>query len=1170
MPFLPNFKKTKKRTGRSAEPNAIASQVEAMNMYKRTGEATASGSAAPAHADDEDTGGIGSVDSSTLNNARAARRGAGGVITTTASSHDRDNDNKKKRRRLNDGDDDDADHDTLSHASNTKRQRSNLLQSKGGGSDYHSPLVSSKIPSPGIGRDASPMYSPPEVDHHSSALTIRHDDSLDRKTDLDGGWACDNCWNLNEAQAERCSSCNQLQKTDQKSPPRKKSAEDSKEADEIARVESSSLSTNRSRKVKVPRRITGEVPALKKLKKIELKPDLRVGDEVWAAWWENRGEGEVCQAESGGWYPGRIKRVREQGGSDYGPQRYYDIEYDDGDELHGVDDVYVVRKEDYELSTRENVARWKGIALETDDNSTDLWAKRMGWYSVTIDGDDYRFPYLSQALRAYDDSVVRSKGVNTYPSDLNLAEEWKFSKRIRKQDAREKDARTEEIARRLKGCSFNEAYGRYSAQISFSGVEKVTKNIGFYELKADAAFAYDEAAKKLGVAASRGLNYSSPDEHLDVRNREMEKRGISVNIATVKAKVADKTKDYKPADVKKKSDSTASSSDGTRKKKKEKKKKTPASKYELVTFNAGNNVFDTRIVDPASGRRIFLGSYEYASDAALAADLGIRHLRANNSIVNFASVDEYHKAKKEEAAINPGKCSFTVADINSRVHAALKSKKKSPAKNGPKSKPKSTANQAAKTNPPCPHVDPIYDALETKWGKHLDKKTGREFMSDYQHFIQDSMRGLEACDSIKRSRSSHEGGAPIINDPFSNDPNAAQLPTVRTVQTATEEDVARDNPRKSFKPESPSKKEAPTFRTLFRKLSSGNASEKGSPSSESRKVTPKSFGSGQSPTSHLPTKEVSFQSMPNLPFPAQPSVASKPDNENGGEADDDMPHYESQQTLPTRHLSKTHSESPASQPTIKLNDEQVEELSLPFPRGCQVWYHLNSGKSSTSFRQGSVYEIRMSLIDSKECQYYVKETFSTRTLKLTENELCYAPASPIYVKAPDGSGETIPGEILLCRALPNPAVNRTHELKKSLDLALEAGKDEEIASLLHQLDEIEISRRILAETKVGKSVTNTTKCSDEILAQKAKDIVQKWKEIAEREKGGKEEGGLKFGGDNVYAYNVLVSNNEQNHFHIEEGVLPDRVQYRYVPENIDGGENESSNSTITTQPNGGY
>ena len=302
------------------------------------------------------------------------------------------------------------------------------------------------------------------------------------------------------------------------------------------------------------------------------------------------------------------------------------------------------------------------------------------------------------------------------------------------------------------------------------------------------------------------------------------------------------------------SDSTAaSSSDGTRKKK---KKKAPFSAYELVTFDSGNNVFETRLVDPSSGGKICLGSYDYETDAALAADLGIRHLGANKSIVNFASVDEYHeaKAKEEKAATTPGKCSFTVAEINARVQAALKSKKKSSAKNGSKSKPKSTANQTASTNLPCPHVDPIYDALDAKWGKHLDKKTGREFISDYQHFIQDTMRDLEACDSIKRSGSSREGDVPI-NDPFSNDPNAAKLPTVRTVQTATEEDVARDNPRKSFNPESPSKKEAPTFRTLFRKLSSGSGEKKGSLAPESRKVTPKSFGSERSSTSNVPRRK---------------------------------------------------------------------------------------------------------------------------------------------------------------------------------------------------------------------------------------------------------------------------------------------------------------------------
>ena len=253
MPFLPNLKK-KKRTSRSAESNAIASQVKALSMYKRTGESSslASGSFTSFTdcdcSDDEDTGGIGSVDPSSLNNASSARHGS---VITTASSHDRDKD--KKRRRLIYSDDDytdHIDHDALDVPSNRKRQR-NVL---GGGVDYRSPLVPSKNTSSGIGRYASPMYSPPEADRYSGAPPIR---PHERDSDPDGGWACDSCWNLNEAQVERCSVCNQLQKMDQKIPPRKKSEE--KEADENDRVDSSSLSTNKTRKVKVPRRISGEV-----------------------------------------------------------------------------------------------------------------------------------------------------------------------------------------------------------------------------------------------------------------------------------------------------------------------------------------------------------------------------------------------------------------------------------------------------------------------------------------------------------------------------------------------------------------------------------------------------------------------------------------------------------------------------------------------------------------------------------------------------------------------------------------------------------------------------------------------------------------------------------------------------------------------------------------------
>ena len=153
---------------------------------------------------------------------------------------------------------------------------------------------------------------------------------------------------------------------------------------------------------------------------------------------------------------------------------------------------------------------------------------------------------------------------------------------------------------------------------------------------------------------------------------------------------------------------------------KEEKKKAPTSAYDT-----GNNVFETRLVDPTSGGKVFLGSYGYETDSALAADLGIRRLGVNNYI------------------------------------------------------------------------------------------------------------------------SSRKG--PITNDHLFNDPYAAKLPTVRTAQTATEEDVARDNPRKSFNPESPSKKEAPTFRTLLRKLSSGSGEKKGSLASESRKVTPKSCQQSDNP-----------------------------------------------------------------------------------------------------------------------------------------------------------------------------------------------------------------------------------------------------------------------------------------------------------------------------------
>ena len=61
----------------------------------------------------------------------------------------------------------------------------------------------------------------------------------------------------------------------------------------------------------------------------------------------------------------------------------------------------------------------------TDKKSKDPWARLVGWYVAKINGEDRTFSQLSDALRAYDASVVRSKGASTKESDLNLPEDWK-------------------------------------------------------------------------------------------------------------------------------------------------------------------------------------------------------------------------------------------------------------------------------------------------------------------------------------------------------------------------------------------------------------------------------------------------------------------------------------------------------------------------------------------------------------------------------------------------------------------------------------------------------------------------------------------------------------------------------------------------------------------------
>mmetsp|Transcript_22801 Transcript_22801/g.49301 ORF Transcript_22801/g.49301 Transcript_22801/m.49301 type:complete len:161 (-) Transcript_22801:1616-2098(-) len=145
----------------------------------------------------------------------------------------------------------------------------------------------------------------------------------------------------------------------------------------------------------------------KKYLKRNLKPLLKVGAEVYAAWWEDNDRTTAAT-----WHPGVISSRRESKfGGPYGPIRFYDITFDDGDKLDSVEDYFVMNKVDYLLSIRKaidrdgdsdteglnggNYKRWIGVKNKLDKHSVDAYFKEVGWYSATIDGQEKAFSYLS-------------------------------------------------------------------------------------------------------------------------------------------------------------------------------------------------------------------------------------------------------------------------------------------------------------------------------------------------------------------------------------------------------------------------------------------------------------------------------------------------------------------------------------------------------------------------------------------------------------------------------------------------------------------------------------------------------------------------------------------------------------------------------------------------------
>ena len=131
----------------------------------------------------------------------------------------------------------------------------------------------------------------------------------------------------------------------------------------------------------------------------------------------------------GQWYSGVITACRElKEGGKYGPDRYYDIKFDDGDKLDDIEDIFVFPESEYELLSRDKNSRWKGVRNVLDKGSSDRWAEAVGYFEVECkeDGNEHYqyFSFLGDALRYYDNHIVSFKGVGIKRTDLNLPEEW--------------------------------------------------------------------------------------------------------------------------------------------------------------------------------------------------------------------------------------------------------------------------------------------------------------------------------------------------------------------------------------------------------------------------------------------------------------------------------------------------------------------------------------------------------------------------------------------------------------------------------------------------------------------------------------------------------------------------------------------------------------------------
>jgi len=178
---------------------------------------------------------------------------------------------------------------------------------------------------------------------------------------------------------------------------------------------------------------------------------------------------------------------------------------------------------------------------------------------------------------------------------------------------------------------------------------------------------------------------------------------------------------------------------------------------------------------------------------------------------------------------------------------------------------------------------------------------------------------------------------------------------------------------------------------------------------------------------------------------------------------------------------------------------------------------------------------------------------------IPDGQLCYAPNCSVCITSTSVGTQ---GKVLMGRAKsPEDAVLHLKELLlKESSSGTKDSNQVELLDIIDQLDQFQMTRSILSTTFIGKSVKQLVKSQtvNNVVTHKARELVNKWKEIAIAEKNNSDTTSHSSQDTSYTFFYTILIVKDANQFHIEENVPARHV--KCIPME----ENESSNSTITT------